>query len=62
MRGPLWVTRGAQGTKGAETEPGGAGQVGGTRAGLRARATRPACGRGRRMEASTTGRAREQPG
>lgn len=44
-----------------DTEPGGVGQVGGSRAGRRSRATRPACGRGPRMDASTTQGSGEQP-
>lgn len=41
-----------RGLRELETEPGTAGQVGGSRARRRSRATRPACGRGLQMEAS----------
>lgn len=50
-----------RGRRELETEPRRAGQVGGTRARNRSRATRPACGRGPWMEASVTQGIGEQP-
>lgn len=57
-RGSLKVPSGRRELK---TEPGRAGQVGGSRARRRSRATRSACGRGLRMAASVTRGSREQP-